>query len=213
MAFDRFIRQADAQGRAYGEGYDPLCFQGLSPEETEKVAERLIVAARNGDTVAIDGLGISGLLQAKDILEDLLERFEPPSDINASVGFSLWKIEPDERWQKEIAKNLSGDENAKKIAVTLLCNTAETTKTRYSLDVFLKILKESDDSYMRAQAAEGAIECCGFPPLINHATADRIALLRKWTTCIVEDLSTLLRETILTAGKEGYPVPAWASNI
>lgn len=203
MTFDQFTRQYHASGREKLDGYTSSTFDGMTLLERRKAESLLIEAAERGDTTAYQGLALIGTSTARAVLKRIHASLHPPSFSHLHASEFLYKISPDENYQREIGKNLATNNDMlyEQTVITL----SYTKSTSYFLKTMREILLATDkESTAHSVAASALIRYFGFPPLTKDQTPDRLALERKVMAADKSTIDAIQDEVKQLAQQRGF---------
>jgi len=207
MTFERFLHQYNAQGREKRDGYSAADFDSLTPDEQARAESLLVEAAERWDTTAFQGLSLLGTEQAVETLARIHVSLPFPSLAHLRASEALWNVTDDEKYQREIAKDLDTDDIFLfRQAVVALSYTRPTT---YQFETMQRIfLNSRGDNIARSTACGTLIQYYGFAPLINDQTPERLNLQRKLMDADASTLQGVLNYVRARAVAQGLYKPA-----
>lgn len=206
-AFDSFMQQYRSSGREKLDGYNRMQFDGMNPEERTQAERMLIDDAERRDLTAFQELALLGTANARETLEGIIAETPAPSIVHLRASEALWEMTGEERYQREIGKNLVTEEPS--FLERAVVGLAQTRPTSYQHEALRDVLLRSEQgSRARSQAAGGLVRYYGFPPLIKDQTPERLALERKVVAATPQTIEAILEEVRAIAMKRGYPLPA-----
>ncbi len=166
-AYIDFIKQIDATGYQKAQGYDPDLFNKISDSERNEVEQMVVEQFKKGDLDTAMFLPQLKSVNGINLLKEELEKWPPPSIVNAKIANILYKVTNDDVYEELLIENLKITTKAyRSTVVGYLLNCKPSKKLE---NIFKEIYTTDAGKIARFNAAIGFLYCKG---LINTTDLD-----------------------------------------
>jgi hypothetical protein len=136
--FNHFLRQLNAQGREKLDGFDNSHFRGLSSDERLEVARLLREALLRGDSTAAAGLVLLNREEARQPLEEALQKMKGDPWVSIAIAEQLWDLTRESRYQDIMIATLEDpSEVLRQRALVGLKNTPHNERLMAALELLV----------------------------------------------------------------------------
>lgn len=166
-AYIDFIKQIDASGYQKAQGYDPNLFNKIDDRERLEVEQIVIEQFKKGDRGTAMFLPELKSIDGIALLKEELEKWKPPSIVNAEIAHILYKATNDNLYENLLIENLKI--RTKSYRSTVVGYLLDCKPSKMLENIFKEIYTTDTARIARFNAAVGFLYCKG---LINTADID-----------------------------------------